>query len=100
MADAEDDEGGDETGWDDAGSSPADRTLSDRIDEGEPTDGRWDADAEDDEPDDEESGNVAGPMFGEEETLEPGSPSMESIFFVLLGALVAGLFFLSIAGGI
>jgi hypothetical protein len=58
------------------------------------------ADVEDDEAGDEEGSNVAGPLFGEEETLEPGSPSMESIFFVLLGALVAGLFFLSVAGGI
>lgn len=46
------------------------------------------------------SGNIAGQMVGPDEDLEPGTPSLENSFFVLLGALVTLLVVLVMAGAI
>jgi len=46
----------------------------------------------------ESGGNVAGEVLDLEEDIEPGSPSVESAFFFVLGVLVTILFFLTAAG--
>lgn len=48
--------------------------------------------------DDESGGNVAGQIGGLEETLEPGTPTLENAVFVLLGATATVLFFMVVAG--
>jgi hypothetical protein len=55
-----------------------------------------DREGEDEDEDDE--GNVAGQVLGLDDRIEPGSPTLENAFFVLLGAVATVVFFMVVAG--
>lgn len=62
-------------------------------------DGERDADAPATDADERESGgNVAGQIGGLDEDLEPGTPTLENAFFVVLGATATVIFFMVVAG--
>ncbi|MEF8883016.1 MAG: hypothetical protein V5A34_10900 [Halapricum sp.] len=88
-----DDESDWEFGADDVASEEDDGPTADR----EPGESEWRYSLSDLDEGDEQSavgGNVFGSMDSDVEVVEPGEPDLENVLFVIVGALLALVFFL------